>query len=396
MKIEKNLIIYSTFFLILISSSIKQPSNFTPMFDRFFTGASGTISSLSTPLIFISFLLLSVLIWKQAINERSLFKIPSLVVYFFIFKLLIFFSLFFNGGEIDFKYLISALILLLISYSIVATIKELDENSFIYLSKTIFIFTMFFVFLNVYQIISDPQNTIWAGRLYGLTNHPNYLGGYLAMLTPFLLYIFFSTKQTTYRISALITTIFLIYLVLGSGSRSSVAVLILGIAIWFFIAFSAKKSLLSILLISFLSFLFFTYLINTNNEEINFARLTLMQNTREYVIHEMWSVFIENPIFGNPLAVQSTSSSYLGILANTGIIGGAVMLFMLIHLFINSYIKFQKNTIYATQLASISVFLLDAMFEGLMTENFSLGQVLFVILLTYFGVQVKGRLDVKS
>ena len=102
---------------------------------------------------------------------------------------------------------------------------------------------------------------------------------------------------------------------------------------------------------------------------------------------ELWNVFLENPLIGNPMVAESTSNSYLLVLARMGMLGGillALLILSVIKVLYLTWINKNDDVKYATFLSVMCSIAVYSLFEGVLIENYSLGQCVFFLCLTYF------------
>ncbi|MBR9911303.1 MAG: O-antigen ligase family protein [Gammaproteobacteria bacterium] len=388
-KRHRYLPVYVCTFLLLLSSSVKPTLSFFEGADRNFSPVVGYLAKSSWLFALVGVALAGGLYFFNSVMKLKQPVLGTEVNIFLLLKGLACIS-YLAFGLFDFDLALSfAIILLYSSYLISVRVKHV--NLFDHLTYSIAVFACVFSLLNVYEYIVNPSSVVWSGRLYGVTNHPNFIGGYAAMMVPFVLWsIKVSTKSVRVLLSA--AAFVLISIVLLSGSRSSLVSLLIGCFTFFLIGHGPNKT--------FIYSLFFiivgiplTYLIYvfSAGSDLSLDRLLLMENTREYVNFELWSVFMNNPIFGNPGIAGSTSNSYLLILARFGLLG-ALILMMLIGSILFSLLKLVRASnleVGSAYIGALAVILPYSIFEGVLVENYSLGQAVFLICLIYIGNTAK-------
>jgi len=377
--------IYLSLLLLFISSSIKHTESFFNGGPREYSTIINIISENTLHLQILSLSILFLILFISIYNTKFIPKLNMMIMMFLSLKLwLIIVMLLYN--EYTILPLLSILITIIIAMSILILNINI-MNAFLILVKIITIFTIFFIILNYYEILINVKSVFWKGRLYGITNHPNFLGGYLALLSPFLLFFIINSKNYYKKIFFIMIFLLLIILIFLTGSRSSLATLIISCIVLFYMYWGVKNTVFSIffiitlLLISYFSGIFNYF------QDADISRLTSTLNTRSGIISELSDIFYYNYLIGNPLLVTATSNSYLAFLARGGIVAG-ILEFLLIIIIIYNIIMQRKRILLDATFTSVTIsFMFYSIFEGAMVENFSLGQILFVLSITYIGVQ---------
>ncbi|MFC3093299.1 O-antigen ligase domain-containing protein [Alteromonas sediminis] len=367
------------FFGLIGGAFLKPPSDFYQGFSRGFSFPVTLLSGFFSAWFFFIFFFLIF----YFIRNFNKFKVVSLpFVYFTMMSWLLVVLLLNGGGSInDF---VSVLLVLLVSTYFY---EETSGSNYLSLLKAVSYFSLFFAVVNCYELVVNEHNTMWAGRFWGVTAHPNFVGGYAAVLLPFSCFVadkFYSNTAERFVFS--LNCFLLIFIVLISGSRGSFAVAILSAFVYFFFA---KNKLLIFFFVSIVGFFLVTMItsleIQNSPFSENFERLSMTENTRSFVFKDLWRVFSENPLIGAPMETESTSSSYLALLANGGIVAGFLLIIFLLLLFriIVTILKLSApNTLNVTVVSAVMGLLLYATFEGFLLEGYSVAKLLFIILLS--------------
>lgn len=377
------ILLYFSFFILMISSSIKQTESFFQGSARQYSYLVNLIASNSKNLLILALLVLLFFSAKKLYETESIVKINSLVITFVLLKIwLLFVWIMYDVFKVE--DLVLSIAIVLVTSSSLFLLDERKKIVFFKLAILIGIFIIFFNIVNYNEILVNPENVFWKGRLYGTTNHPNFLGGYLSVGLPFLLYLFTATKTKT-KLLVIFFIITTIVLILLSGSRTAMAGMFISFLCWFYFLNGFKSVLKAFLPFTVLAFLFINLDILSYFTDFNVSRLTMTQNTRAAVFDQLITIFYNNYLIGNPLLVTQTSSSYLSVMARGGLIGLAILLALLAQI-LYKLSKIKKNDfLTSAYAASLIVFLFYAFFEGVLVENFSLGQLFFVFFLLYIG-----------
>jgi O-antigen ligase len=386
MVLNRITLFYISFFLILISSTIKKVESFLELEDRHLTTFVNIFAENSTLFTFISICISSLYIFIEFVIKRKFVRLPAITIIFILIKLFSLVTLSYYG-EFDVVLAFSCIIYFFLSSHILGL--NIQTNGFFSkISFVLVVFSFLFVGLNFYEIIYNNSNAIWAGRLFGITNHPNFVGGYAAILSVF---VFMQAINSKIKMKGvyLLLLLSLVLIVLFSGSRSSAASLILGVSVCIFCKYKFKKYFLYLSLSVCFIVPLYLYVDNVGSGAgFNTERIFSTLNTRESIYTELWDVFLKYPFFGNPVASDATSNSYLKILSQTGLIGGIAFLSILTLLsyHVKKNLKYiSSDRVFVTYLAALITILFYALFEGVLAENYSFGLVMFYICLAYFG-----------
>jgi hypothetical protein len=380
--------------MLLIATSIKPIEALVTIIDRNLTITNSILSNNSTYIIIFSILILCIYCFKFFYMCGGVLKIDTLIMMFVVFKLWLAVVAYCYGLDIT-KNLLSMLFILVFATYLKINHYKYDSSNLLYTNAVIF-FLIIFLSLNLYELIFNYDGVVWKGRFFGLTNHPNYLGGYLSIISPFLLSGIINRKNVnnTKLLLFLSAYTLLFVFIIMSGSRSSFFSFLIGNFYVVLRSYKIKelflKSIFGILFLSILLPFFISMGSVADREEFEFNRISSTLNTRSYVIEDLTNVYLDNIIVGNPKVTESTSNSYLSALARGGSIAGIILSTMLLYyLYILFFLDKYQHIILDLGgnvipfIASSIIFLLYSIFEGVLIENFSCGQVLFVANLFY-------------
>lgn len=222
-------IFYLLIFLLMLSSSVKPTESFFEGAYREYSPLIYKIASLSTTFGIISLIGASVYLYNSFIKNLLLPRLGHPLILFLFLKSWALF-VYVVYGPIPVRIFLSLILTLIISLYVLGF--RLNHNdTFEHLSLALALYAIFFVSLNLYEFLINKDSVMWAGRLYGITNHPNFIGGYSAILAPFIL---MQIIRNAGVIKSIFTVVFccLFVIVLSSGSRSSLASFLVGFIIW--------------------------------------------------------------------------------------------------------------------------------------------------------------------
>jgi hypothetical protein len=376
-------------FLLLLASSVKPTESFFEGGLREYTFIPSLLSSNSELWVLIFLSLSSIYIFTYSLDKGGISKINIPIKLYLFLKIWAVFVYAFYDQSIVLLVFSVILMFIIYQYLSLLTFEWSSETTFQSLSKIIAIFSVFFVLLNLYEFLYNQESVVWKGRLYGVTNHPNFIGGYSAILVPFVLSQLKFKKSFT-DLFYFLGFIGLLMLVVSSGSRSSLLSLVVALFIWLYFFLGAYKASILLLLMSTVCIPIFviTDVFSFNSNDVNYQRLLSTENTRAEVNSVLWQVYTENSIIGNPTQSEFTSNSYLSAIARLGTIGGILLSSMIIFAFMNLKIKLNriiKDKQYAAYISSFCAIIPYSAFEGVLMENYSLGQFIFIICLIRIG-----------
>ncbi|WP_310483505.1 O-antigen ligase family protein [Chamaesiphon sp. VAR_48_metabat_403] len=273
-----------------------------------------------------------------------------------------------------------------------------DDKNFHLAIKSIAVAGLIFVVVNTYQYILNPQAiTFTQGRFLGTTGNPQHAGVLLAATIPCLMFLIQGIPNWTFTKnfwSALLLAT--IYFLLLSGSRTGILMGV--VSILFFYRNNGKAWFQVILFLALIAAIVVPFLqpenlsasstgIGTNVSD----RFTSTSNTREVVWNGLLETFMNNILFGAPLAQGGRlgygENSWLSVGAALGLVGFIPMVMMgweSVKMILqlnqlanrNSYYFFQSSAVIAG---------LGSLLVGSCFEAFLLGNITFSLLafLTY-------------
>lgn len=276
----------------------------------------------------------------------------------------VFFIILILSGENDLEELIYRIIFSIITllYFVKVVSRFNLKYLFLFVSLAIFAFSL----VNFFSFFLFPE-TIWNGRLFGVTNHPNFTGIAATVSSVFSFY-FLIYSRWKIKLFYLVTLCIGISVCIFSGSRNSIFSLIFSFIVFLFIKFKGFAPKIFLIFGSLLLMLLFL------NIDLSFSTLDYegRGNTREETWRLMFDVAAELPVFGSG-KTGATSNSYLFAIVASGLIG---FLF-----FINSILGFIKRIVsqdlrkhtYFPLLVMLSASLFfSAIFEGFLLDQISL------------------------
>lgn len=373
--------------LLLLASSVKPVAEFTEGVPRSYSFLVSTLATFSPLFSLLAIFLSGAFLYKYTLKN---FQLPVLGIPTKLFVLLKLWAImiFAVYGEFPIALFLSFFLTLIISLYLFSFALQ-DINAFYYIARILALYSAFFIFLNAFEFYLNADSVLWAGRLFGITNHPNFLGGYCAILAPFALLQVIKNKGLQ-QIFYSFVVLALFIMVLSSGSRSSLASFVLGVLVFSMFNFNPFKALFVIGISSIFLFLAFQLSFDfSQSSGLRYERLLSSENTRSYVNSELWQVYLNSPIFGNPPDAESTANSYLLVLARMGTIGGTLLVLLMLKILQVVYLNWiycRSDIVYVAYLSSFAAISLYSLFEGVLVENFSLGQCVFFLCLTYFGL----------
>ena len=352
---------------LYISSIVKPTESFFQGGERALSQVIGMISN-SGDLLAISSVFLMIAILLYYFNFKALPKLPLSVSVYIAFKVLVVFMAIYQG-IFSIEMLFSVFLTIFFPMFVLVLFYDNYEG---FLESCILI-SVLFVALNLYEYILNLESVVWAGRLYGITNHPNFMGGYSGLMLILLIAVLFVNKYNT-PLTIVLIFLLLIFIML-SGSRASLFATFLGVVVFLYRRGVSAGITIILGLLSFsVALTFFMY----SGDTFDLDRLVMSENTRADVYSELWTVFSHNPIIGDAVNVESTSNSYLSAFARFGMIGGLLVVLSIVLGVIQSLGKSMASILSSSLLAFI---LFYSAFEGVLVESFSFGQLVFLIAL---------------
>lgn len=208
-------------------------------------------------------------------------------------------------------------------------------------------------------------STIWNGRLFGVTSHPNFTGVAACISAIFSVY-FLIYSRWKFKLLYLFMFSIAISVCIFSGSRNSIISFVFSFLVYLFIK---TKGFAPRVLLILVSILFILFLLN-----IDFSVSSLdyegRGNTREGTWKSMSDAALELPIFGIGKSGAS-SNSYLFAIVASGIIG-----FLFLMGSIVGYIKrLASSKIANNRYIPLFCMITAALFFAAIFEGFLLDQV---------------------
>jgi hypothetical protein len=278
-----------------------------------------------------------------------------------------------------------------------------DDTNFHLAVKSIAVAGLIFAIVNSYQYILNPYAvTFTQGRFLGTTGNPQHAGVLLAATIPCLMFLIQGipnwTFTKTFWSALLLVTI---YFLLLSGSRTGILMSV--VSILFFYRNNGKAWFRVILFLALIAALVLPFLqpenLSASSTGINASvsdRFTSTTNTREGVWNGLLNTFMDNILFGSPLAQGGRlgygENSWLSVGAALGLVGFIPMVMMgwesvkmiwklnqLANR--NSYYFFQSSTV----IAGIGSLLVGSCFEAFLLGNITFSLLAFLIYLMMGG-----------
>lgn len=272
-----------------------------------------------------------------------------------------------------------------------------DEN-FHLAVKSIAVAGLIFVVVNSFQFLINRQAiTFLQGRFLGTTGNPQHAGVLLAATVPCLMFLIQKLPRWNFAKCLWVATLIVtFYFLLLSGSRTGL--IMSSVSIFLFYRNNGGAWIKVILFLSISAAIIVPFLgadslsasstgIDTNVSD----RFTSTSNTREGVWNGMWNAFMDNILFGSPLAQGGRlgygENSWLAAGAALGLMGFIPMLMMgweSVKMIWQLNQLSNRNSYYFFQ-ASAVIAGLGSMLIGSFFEAFLLGNITFSLIafLTY-------------
>jgi hypothetical protein len=380
MKSKIEFFFITSMIALFTSSSIKKIETFYEGDLRFFYGLTLFISNISINMFVIAFAAILLMLIHLLSFAKGLLKPSNPSLYYLAFKALSLLILL-AYNLIDSSYVISFIFLIILVFFI-SSWQFIFSNFIELFSLSVFVFSIFFVGINFYEYFFNYEASVWGMRMYGVTNHPNFLGGYSMVMFSFsLLFCFIGNRHIS--IVAFFVSISLFLLILMSGSRSSLLGLFCAAVAFSVRANYVKEMFTAIVFAMLMLFLLAVLDLGGVSEYLGFERLLMTDNTRDYVTYELLSVFSENIIFGNPVFVQSTSNSFLSAGARYGIFSLLLLISSYLYgIYTLVRMKFPGSNYYLATFTSLMFGILPySIFEGVLVESFSFALIIYFVTL---------------
>lgn len=268
------------------------------------------------------------LIHKTKNLRRS--KIPKPVLFLFVTLFTINIKLLLVG---DFFFGIFNSVTILILFLLIRYMwTKLNSLLDIHLSAmSIAVGGFLFMVSSLYQAIFDIQPLIFFNNQFvGMANNPQMTGLILALSIPSLLFLLesiFTPKPIRFIIPFVI--IVLLYMIFLTGSRTSISTLCISV-LGYYQNRSVKFIKFFFILVAswFITTLIFPevnqFVTNLSVFEVSADRFTNITDTRTEVWQNLWSSFLQYPLFGVPAGGERIGfgeSTWLGAAASLGLLG---------------------------------------------------------------------------
>jgi O-antigen ligase len=289
-------------------------------------------------------------------------------IFFYLFFIILILSGEKNGDEIFYRLIFSTVTFLYF----LKVVSRLEPK---YVVFFICIAAFVFSFVNFLSYFLFPE-TIWNGRLFGVTSHPNFTGVAACISAVFLLY-FLMNVRWKFKILCLFMLCITISVCLFSGSRNSLTSFILAFFVGLFIR--TKGFAPKILLVGG-ALLLILFLLN-----VNFSMSSIdyegRGNTREETWKIMMDAALDLPLLGNGKS-GSSSNSYLFAIIASGMIGFFFLIASILA-YINRLTLYKvRNNRYFTLFCMLSACLFfAALFEGFFLDQVSISVFTYWLLL---------------
>lgn len=244
-----------------------------------------------------------------------------------------------------------------------------------------------YLFAGLYIAINAINNFLGYGyvhgvpRYFGITTHPNFLGAQVALCT---IVAFSRICLSPIKIIISVTiTGFGLWLLLLSGSRTGIIMLLVGIIFNLHFSNTFKYKIPIITLLGFSLFIFYGYF--QEEAALVYDRGSGGADTRTSAWTIMFNAFLESPIFGVGYFDKASESSFLKIIVNYGLIYFSLYIAMLV-LTVRKLIlliKFNKVNNISNDFLPLSIGLLLSMLAGGILEGY-LADIFGFQLITFF------------
>jgi O-antigen ligase len=305
--------------------------------------------------IVILIMIVSLLFDKNKFRYQSYYRES---IFFFIFFIILVLSG--NNNDELFYRLIFSVITFLYFFKIVSRLEL--HYVVLFVSFSAFAFTL----VNFLCYFLLPT-TIWNGRLFGVTSHPNFTGVAACISAIFSVYFFMNVRWKLKFLYLFMLSIAIAVCVF-SGSRNSIISFVFAFLVCLFIK---TKGFAPKVMLVLISLLFILLLLN-----IDFSMSSLdyegRGNTREGTWKSMSDAALELPIFGIGKSGAS-SNSYLFAIVASGILGFLFLMGSIIgYLKRLTTSKITKNPYIPLFSMLIAALLFAAMFEGFFLDQVGL------------------------
>jgi hypothetical protein len=253
----------------------------------------------------------------------------------------------------------------------------------------IFIASSLFIAINSTLLIFDTSSvySLVSGRMYGTLDHPNFFGvtvGLISLTSTYFFLIHFKSNGVIANSFCIFIIIMSVVMVVFSGSRTSLLMLVSGY-LYYFIGskINKKNKILFVLFVLFLYAIYeMIYLSTLSSADI---RILSTENTRVLAWDYLIRIIIENPAFGIGLNnLHFSESSYLRPLAAYGIFGSLLYFSLVLFSFFISFVFHKNNYNLNFNYSGIIICLLiGGVTEGYLIEAVSFPSLVFKYTIIY-------------
>jgi hypothetical protein len=324
------------------------------------------VQRLSTYIIILLMFISIIISYKEKLTFQKYYK--DAICYFIFFVILIL------SGENTIEEMSLRIFFSLITLLyFVRVVSKMELRSvFLFFSIASFLFTL----TNFLAYFLFPS-TIWNGRLFGVTNHPNFVG--IAATVSGAFAFFYIVNYPLFKVKLMYVFILIIStsVCFFSGSRNSIFSLLVAVIVCLFLKI---KSFEIKIILSFLSLLSLLYLLN-----IEFSIGSLDYEKRGNTRAETWKILIDDvlefPIFGKG-KVGVTANSYLFAIVASGFIGFYFLIRSITGFLYRLSLQTSKLNAYYPLFCMITASLLfAAIFEGFLLDQIGVSVFAFWLIL---------------
>lgn len=350
-------------------------------------------------LINYSIIYISIIIFRSRktlfFNYKTIFVLILLMVFGLIS------SLYSSQLYISINGLIYGLLQPFLLYLILKNKTSSIEEIHFFIDGSIFIFVVLNAFFFILAIIGIIGVDVFDSRYSGLVNSPNTFAPWALLITFFIVYRIFSSSNFFIKVINFSFFIFSIVLILLSGSRASLLILVFGLLLLFliyamhmknikhFLKLLIQSSVISLFVISIFLIIGSNLDFITINrfEELGFysGRIEIWEDTLDYIISKKLYfnglgmgnfLFATYNIFGR----STPHNSILNMAVSIGLIGSIIYhIFIIFHLKI--HIKNKETLIFNVIIIILMIFMIFVTFEPMyfnrQSEIFRFDDVLF-------------------
>lgn len=363
----------------------------TPFYDGLGEREVSLLSTLlaGNNLLFAAFsILLGCLFLYTSFREVSFKQIPILSkaqkTLIFLKLYLLFNSLFKNEVDVWIIEDLQALIITILLCFIVQQIGVV-RSGLNHLLAMLFSVGCLFLSLNLIEILINPAGVSFGGRLFGVMPQPNTLGISCALFSVITLYTFYSVNGKLNKTFAVFMFILSAFMVLASGSRASLAVMIIGLFIYLLPLMSITKIVKFLVFLLFFILLLFLFVSTIDSDIFNFSRLASTQDTRDVTKEIFRDAFFSAPFFGVGNFIEATANSYFVVMVKGGVFGVTIFSIAIMLTFVSIIKQFELYWHCSIRRCFVSLFIMltaGGVYEGYLIDNLSFTSILYLIILS--------------